>query len=443
MSCTDHLRRWAPLLLSLLLCACGGGGGGNGNSGSIDTQSIAGTSIAGGNVLPVAVNSGIFSATSPNIIYNRLYASATLCNTSGTNCVTLNNLLVDTGSVGVRVISTSAIAALGLSAQTSGGAPLMNCVQFLDGSSLWGSTKIANVKLGNLTAAAIPIQVIGDPTTPYADPSSCGSSQNAITSAYELGANGILGLGTSTADCGTNCAPPSGSGTAYYYTCTGNGGTSGCTAVQVAVSQQVQNPVPHFPTDNNGLVVVLPSVTTQTQDQVGAGPYIPGAASVTGSVVFGVGTESNNQVGNATVLPIANTGYISTSISSASPAFGPLSLADSFLDTGSNGLYFSTGAATGIPTDSQDYYYTPSTPVSISATLSGASGPSTSFSFQVTDTSNVTTGTVALPTMAGPMDNSSFDWGLPFFYGRSVFVGIEGLSASHNGGTITGPYYAF
>ena len=158
MSCTDHLRRWAPLLLSLLLCACGGGGGGNGNSGSIDTQSIAGTSIAGGNVLPVAVNSGIFSATSPNIIYNRLYASATLCNTSGTNCVTLNNLLVDTGSVGVRVISTSAIAALGLSAQTSGGAPLMNCVQFLDGSSLWGSTKIANVKLGNLTAAIRHIQ---------------------------------------------------------------------------------------------------------------------------------------------------------------------------------------------------------------------------------------------------------------------------------------------
>jgi hypothetical protein len=42
--------------------------------------------------------------------------------------------------------------------------------------------------------------------------------------------------------------------------------------------------------------------------------------------------------------------------------------------------------------------------------------------------------------LAGPSsDSSGFDWGLPFFFGRSVFTAIEGRSA---GGSV-GPYMAF
>jgi hypothetical protein len=33
----------------------------------------------------------------------------------------------------------------------------------------------------------------------------------------------------------------------------------------------------------------------------------------------------------------------------------------------------------------------------------------------------------------------SFDFGLPFFYGRSVYTAIEGRTA----GSTTGPYFAF
>ena len=37
------------------------------------------------------------------------------------------------------------------------------------------------------------------------------------------------------------------------------------------------------------------------------------------------------------------------------------------------------------------------------------------------------------------MGSTSFDWGLPFFFGRSVYTVIEG----HSVGTTPGPFYAF
>ncbi len=48
------------------------------------------------------------------------------------------------------------------------------------------------------------------------------------------------------------------------------------------------------------------------------------------------------------------------------------------------------------------------------------------------------------PTLAGPLGDfqlpsGTFDWGMPFFYGRSVFVLFEGRSA----GSITGPAVGF
>lgn len=50
----------------------------------------------------------------------------------------------------------------------------------------------------------------------------------------------------------------------------------------------------------------------------------------------------------------------------------------------------------------------------------------------------------AIDDVGGPASSVSgfgpyFDWGLPFFYGRTVFSAIQGASA---GGTV-GPYYAY
>ena len=45
-----------------------------------------------------------------------------------------------------------------------------------------------------------------------------------------------------------------------------------------------------------------------------------------------------------------------------------------------------------------------------------------------------------IPSLAGPSgDGTSFDWGLPFFFGRSLFIGFEGRSSTLG----SGAYFAF
>jgi len=50
--------------------------------------------------------------------------------------------------------------------------------------------------------------------------------------------------------------------------------------------------------------------------------------------------------------------------------------------------------------------------------------------------------TVRAASVGGTIGRSSgttFDWGMPFFFGRTVFVAIEGQSTQHG----TGPYWAY
>ena len=426
LSYLNHYSRWLVLCLSLALFACGGGGGSSDASSGINNseQSIAATPETGNNVLPIVVNAGL-----TNII-NRPYTSVTLCKPSTTNCITVDNILVDTGSVGLRMMQSSALSALGLPVQSVGANTLMNCAQFLDNTNVWGSVRLADVTLGSLTASAIPIQVIADPSAPYTVPSTCGTASYSMVTAggsgrTSLGANGILGIGINTEDCGSACSY--GNHPGWYYTCPGNV----CAPVSIPVSNQLQHPVAHFPTDNNGLVVVFPDVPSG------------GAQNVAGFILFGVGTESNNPLGSSTLLQtsIGNSGHITATVSSPSISYGPTSMVNSFPDTGSNGLMFGSGS--GYPamlvTGS---WYTPTAPVSLSAAITGSNNLAKSFAFVIAD--NTYNNSFAQPTRGGPSgSNQMFDLGLPFYYGRSVFLGIEGMQATRGGQTVTGPFYAF
>ena len=384
------------LFVWILPVGCGGGGG---DSGSITTSSQT-------NVQPITVDGGPLSDYP-----NAAFTSVMVCEHGSTsNCTTIDHVLVDTGSSGLRLLSSA--LTLTLPEQTTGGNPIGECFQFTDGSYVWGPVKTADVYLanGNEIASSVPIHVLD--STFYTPPSDCSSSDSYTEEddLDSLGANGILGIGSSRYDCsygGTNyCDPSSGlqsPPTGTYYTCT----SSVCTSAFVSLSQQVQNPVALFSTDNNGVIIELPAVTGPT-------------ATLTGSMIFGIGTQSNNGLGSATMFTLDQDGLISTKFNNTS--------LNSFIDSGSNGYFFPDT----IPRDSYGWYI-PGSTLNLIATM----GNSTNVSFSVGNADDLFKEypTYAVFNTLAGYTSGYFDWGLPFFYGRNVYTSI-----TPNG---DGTYWAF
>ena len=425
MYCNKFLNRVLALaLVATLLTACGGGGGG-GESTPVPNTPVPNTPVVptvpeATNVSKVTVDAGP-SGTGYNV--NRLYTTVRVCNPGTTQCQDIDHVLVDTGSFGVRLLS-SAITGLNLSRLTAtGGLPLLNCAQFVDLSFAWGPVVKADVVLGGKTAASVPIQVIADPS--FNSLAAVCSSGTAITDAAILGANGILGIGLFKEDCGARCNNIVNNRS--YYTCT----TASCTGAKASLAQQVKNPVPLFASDNNGVLIDLPGASSA------------GAPSLSGSLIFGIGTQPNNQWTSGAVLTTNSVGYVTTLLAGQNL---PNNFTNSFIDSGSNGLFFDSTTITKCGPSGAGFYC-PTPPVNLSATLVGANGAaSPEILFSIDKATDLFIGGVnhVLPTLAGdigdiPGNPSTFDWGLPFFYGRRVFFGIEGQASTLG----TGPFYAF
>lgn len=430
------------VLMAVLVVIAGCGSSATTSSSKTTTT----TGNSGSNVMTIAVNGGPTANQASGSLYeNGAFASATVCTPgSATSCVTINGLLVDTGSTGLRVFQ-SAVSSLNLPAlNASNGAAAYDCVNFVDGSYLWGPVQQADVTLGGETADKLPIQVISSSNTGIPTSCSNGSTMHENTAAL-LGANGILGIGLEPTDCyyqgGSACSPSSGLSTPpypAYYTCT----STACNPAFAALSSQVTNPVVLFPMDNNGVIVELPAVS-------GSAP------SVTGSVVFGIGTETNNQIASsATILTLTCNDFTTDfdnqtyGITDATTCAGP----GSFIDSGSNGLFFPN--ATSIPlcpsnTAAGDLssFYCPSTTESLSAINEGENGKSKAADFSVANaetlfTTASTENDAATSGLAGENPSGvGFDWGLPFFYGANVYSAIDGQEMPS--GAPAAPWWAY
>jgi hypothetical protein len=386
------------------------------------------------NVVPISVNGGPLTTANPPSIYaNGVFVSVQICAPTGA-CQTIPDVLVDTGSVGFRVLASQLNSQVmtGLQPFTDGsGNTLYNCIQFADNSFLWGTVAPATIVLGGETAPSTSIQVIATPN--FNIPSGCtGTNEDTQQS---LSANGILGVGAEPFDCGLACdqvANPNGPIPLVYYFCS-SGGTCNATYVpcgqlcegQSAPDYQVTNPVFNFPTDNNGVIVELPAVNDV-------------APTVNGSLIFGIGTQSNNALpSTATVLNLDTSDSFTTN-------FASQSLTGSFIDSGSNGLFFPDPALAGsiCPGTDSTWYCPTSTLTGLSATNVGATGsPSSTVTFSVDNFETVTAANpsdAAFSNLAGP-NTTGFDWGLPFFYGRNVFTGIDGTTV----GTTPTPFFAY
>jgi len=361
------------------------------------------------NVQPVVVNSG-----PANEYINGLFTTITLCVPGqSSNCQTIGGVLVDTGSSGVRILSSA--LTLSLPQQTNGAGPVGNCGEFADGYT-WGPMVSADIQLAGEQANSVPIQVIGAPGFPGV-PNNCASTGPAENTLETLGANGVLGIGLFRQDCGPACLGGGDSNPGLYYAC-----PSACVPTVEPLALQLQNPVWMFPADNNGTVIQLPAVPAS------------GAASTNGSLIFGIGTQSNNALGSAKVSMTDLAGNFTTS-------FSGTSYGSSYVDSGTNGYFFLDSATTGLPVcpDTADFYCPPTT-AAFNAVTIGANGTQTPVAFTIAngDQQLNTLAFTAFSALGGP-NAGGFAWGLPFFFGRTVFTAIEGQATS--GGP--GPYWAY
>jgi hypothetical protein len=441
----------------LVLAGCGGG------SGSIVTStSNNGSGNGNGNGSSQASNAvtmTVDAGPDPSAGYDvdTPFITVTVCVPgSTTNCQVIDHVEVDTGSFGLRIISSvlNPTLASALQSEVAGAVPsnpIVECTQFADGFS-WGPVKTANVQVGGESASNVPIQVIGDPSFESEIPTACSNTGTKEDTLVTFGASAILGIGPFSDDCGGGCSNSAANG--WYYACPASGAsTSSCTGVAVSDSQQVTNPVALFQTDNNGEVIQMPAVTE-------------GASGATGTLIFGIGTESNNSVNAKTILT-ANTSYGDVSTSYMTHGGQQQFLPYSYFDTGSNAYYFSDDSipsnqgCSGYPGyDSQqpDPWFCPTPELNLSATNTGQNGTESMVTFSIGNAytlfNSAASGTVfndigassgsplsACSTQSSAATNvgCAFDFGFPFFLGRTVYIAYAGASTAWG----KGPFFAY
>jgi hypothetical protein len=395
-------------VMSLLLSSCGGSGGSSAPAPAVtSTSSIS--LPTGNNVAAVVVDSGPGGAAG---ILNVPYVSVTVCKPGTSTCQTIDHILLDTGSYGLRIIATPSLSALNLPAVTDGnGHSVSECAQFVSGV-VYGSVHSADIKIAGETALNVPLQEVSDTSAPFATiPTDCSNVGGNFGTVAAMGANGILGIGLFVQDCpacATQVIP------ATYYGC-----TTSCSGVKLPLSSQVSNPVASFAVDKNGVSLVLPSVANS------------GATTLTGALVFGIGTQTNNNIGAATV-------YVTDASGNFHTTYKTTLLTSSFLDSGSNGLFFNDAAITACTQSTG--FYCPASPLALSANNSSSSGTSGVINFTIVNVETLSQGIFAAPVGGDySATSSSFDWGLPFFFGRTVSVAIEGATTPNG----LGPYWAY
>jgi hypothetical protein len=398
--------RMAALSASLAVFATACGGGGSSHQNTIAASSS--------NVETITVNAGPAGGYP-----NGVFTSVRVCVPSTSNCQVIDGILVDTGSYGLRLLSSTGGGALTvpLPDQTgSDGNPIGECAPFVSGLT-WGPVANADITISGEKASNLPVQVVDGSFASL--PKQCAAfgvpEQETLSGQNGLGANGILGVGPLVQDCGSQCTQTGSSNPDLYYDCAG----TTCTVYAESLAAQVQNPVAAFATDNNGVIVELPQTST--------------TSSVTGSLVFGIGTQSNNALANATVFPINSKVEFNTSFKGQSyPAF---------VDSGSNALFFLDSNTTSLPECSDNSsFYCPGSNTSLSATTAATGSASETVKFTIGNADSLFSDPSAFvfPTLGGP-NSGTFDWGLPFFFGRDVYTAIDGKSTP--GGQ--GPYWAF
>ncbi|MDM0116319.1 DUF3443 domain-containing protein [Variovorax sp. J22R133] len=404
------------------MAACGGGSADLASDEPVQARA-AGIAPAGvettleANAMVIRVGDGPAGA---NTKTNVPFVSVKICapGDASSSCRVIDHVILDTGSTGLRLVASALQDMPALKQQSdASGDPYVECAQFNRGYA-WGPVKVADVYLAGERASSVPIQVIGDPRFSQV-PDSCPNGAMAWDTVENFGGNGLLGVDSFREDCGSACVENAMAGT--YYVCPREGT---CISSTIPIAQQVTQPVALLANDNNGLLIDLPAID--------AG----GARDVAGQLVLGVGTRGNNGLGSAKVYALDSRGSFTTVVDGRR-------YTDSFVDSGSNYLFFQSSALTTCPNASGGRSYCPASPSALGALVQGANGATGIVDFSIANVSAQRAsnpGASAFNNIgASTADADIFNWGLPFFFGRKVFIAVEGGRTSAG----PGPYVAF
>jgi hypothetical protein len=402
--------------LSFIVLQLSGCIGGNGSSTAASppppTANVATVTVDGG---PVAAAGQV----------NHLYVTVKVCAAgSQSGCANIDHVVLDTGSAGLRLVRSVLVArSVMLSPATDAqGQTLEECVTF-GGGQTWGPVALADVSMAGESALKVPVQIMDDTGSGAPPPANCGTNGTLINSVSAFGANGILGVGVFMQDCGSACVAPV-SPLPFYYGCTAAGV---CTPENVALTAQVANVVAMFAADNNGILVKMPNLVNANGD-----------AMVQGELIFGLSTQSDN------ALPATGLAVLGADSSGDFTATynGSATVLPALIDSGTDDYSFddptmavcSSGAFIG-------YYCPVVAPQNVFAvnTGVGANNGSSTINFAIHDPNSFVAGAAAFIGLGGGGGATRFTWGMPFFYGRSVYIGFDKRSA----GAVTGPFYAY
>lgn len=435
---------------------------------------------------PIVTNqSNIVPVTISNFNNQTMLMAVTICKPNdATNCMTINNIWMDTGSVGLTIFSD--ISSLNLPEVTDpSGRTLADCSNYGFGASAWGPLVRADISLGtNAGALKATNFVMRQLSSTYAgsivDRSSnsyCGGRVGATRTSpirfynYKTSSmdqiNGIIGLTADINDCYSQSDDIRTCGN--YSVCSGTGSAATCQGIGSAnepspITTGLSNPIAGLPTPyNNGFILQIPDIP------LGGAMTIENA-----SMILGIGNASNNKPpADLTVLASL---YDGTLIGFDNSKICPLngSCSNNF-DTGnfannlpgdvSPQIYFTTplgpyygfstlyvGSTTPpstIPCSSGSDYFQADN-VSVTATLTGVDHKaSKTISIPITNgvpvVCNWMTPSLNAPYLFKNITNvmtnpTQVFLGMPFFYGRTLYFGMPGKQTVIGGVTYTGSF---
>ena len=268
-----------PALAAMLLSACIGGSG---------TTAAAGDPVVPAlNTVALTVDAGPAGATGA---INHAYVTVKVCAPgSQTQCSSIDHVLLDTGSWGLRLVRSVLTAhAVTLNAEVDCAGTSDRGVRELRRRTDLGSGGAGGYLARRRERGEIAGADHGRHGRGRAAAGDLRGQRHSDQRCSGFSANGVLGVGVFAQDCGEACVAAA-TALPLYYGCTAAGV---CTAENVALSAQVTNPVAMFPVDNNGIIVSLPNLQNANGD-----------VSVQGELTFGISTQTDNAL-PATALAV-------------------------------------------------------------------------------------------------------------------------------------------